>query len=228
MVRAIILLSGGLDSTVILAQALNLGRECYAIGFNYGQRHVIELEHAKKIAAHYRIPFKIFHLDSTIFKSSALISSEGILPKERTPQEISSQKASNIPSSYVPARNTLFLAYAMGQAELLNAEEIYAGPNALDAVPYPDCRPAFIQAFQGILNVATKQAVEGNPPKLLTPLIHWNKVEIIRQGFLLEAPLHMTFSCYDPINSKDPCKLCDACVLRADGFANYHEKINPS
>lgn len=107
----------------------------------------------------------------------------------------------------------------MGQAELLNAQEIYAGPNALDAAPYPDCTPAFIQAFQGVLNVATKQAVEGAPPRLLTPLINWDKAEIIRQGMALNVPLHMTFSCYDPLPTKESCGICDACILRADGFA---------
>lgn len=221
MVKAVILLSGGLDSTVILAMALHQKRECYAIGFDYGQRHCVELEHAQKIAKYYAVDFRILRIDSSIFKSSSLVSNLAV-PKNRTTEEITRSK---IPNTYVPARNTLFLAYAMGQAELLQAEEIYAGPNAMDAVPYPDCTPAFIQAFQNVLNVATKQAIEGNAPRLLTPLIQWDKAEIIRQGMKVKAPLHMTFSCYDPILSKEPCKQCDACILRAEGFRQVKKEL---
>lgn len=215
MVQAVVLLSGGLDSTVMLAWALKQGRKCHALSFDYGQRHRVELEHAEKIALHYNVNIQLIHIDSRIFKSSSLVSDIPI-PKNRSQDEISRGK---IPNTYVPARNTLFLAYAMALAELLNAQEIYAGPNALDAVPYPDCRPAFIQAFQGVINVATKQAIEGTSPRLLTPLINWNKKEIIRQGMALDVPLHMTFSCYDPLPTKEPCQVCDACILRADGFA---------
>lgn len=209
MVRAIVLLSGGLDSTVVLAMALNQGRECLALGFDYGQRHLIELEHAQKIADHYRVNFRIIHLDSSLFKTSSLVS-DITVPKNRSKQEI----AKGIPNTYVPARNTLFLAYAMNQAELFDAQEIYAGPNALDAAPYPDCTPAFIQAFQSVLNVATKQAVEGKAPRLLTPLIHWDKTQIIQQGIALGVPLNMTFSCYDPLPTQKACGRCDACILR--------------
>lgn len=114
-----------------------------------------------------------------------------------------------------------FLSYAMGYAELLNAQEIYAGLNVLDT-SCPDCSPAFIQAFQGALNIATKQAIEGQAPRLLTPLIHWDKTEIIRQGIALNVPLDMTFSCYDPLPTKEACSICDACILRADGFAKVY------
>lgn len=216
MTKAIVLLSGGLDSSVLLALALKQGRECYALSFDYGQRHRVELEFAQKIALHYNVSQRIIHIDSSIFKISSLVSDISV-PKNRSKEEIANGK---IPNTYVPARNTLFLAYAMGQAEMLNAQEIYAGPNAFDAGPYPDCTPAFIQAFQGVLNVATKQAVEGTPPRLLTPLINWDKAEIIRQGMALNVPLHMTFSCYDPLPTKEPCGVCDACILRADAFAN--------
>lgn len=216
MTKAIVLLSGGLDSAVLLALALKQGRECYALSFDYGQRHRIELEYAQKIALHYNVSQRIIHIDSSVFKSSSLVSDISV-PRNRSKEEIASGK---IPNTYVPARNTLFLAYAMGQAEMLNAQEIYAGPNALDAGPYPDCTPAFIQAFQGVLNVATKQAVEGTSPRLLTPLINWDKAEIIRQGMALNVPLHMTFSCYDPLPTKEPCGVCDACILRAGAFAN--------
>lgn len=217
MVKAIVLLSGGLDSAVLLALALKQGRECLALSFDYGQRHRVELEYAQKMAIHYGINHQIIPLDLSVFKTSSLVSDISV-PKNRSKEEISGGK---IPSTYVPARNTIFLAFAMGFAELLNAEEIYAGPNALDAVPYPDCTPVFIQAFQRLLNVATKQATEGLSPRLLTPLINWDKAEIIRQGMALNVPLDMTFSCYDPIE-KNPCTLCDSCILRADGFASVH------
>lgn len=214
MVKAVVLFSGGLDSTVILALALSKGRECLALGFDYGQRHLVELEHAQKIAHHYQVEFRIISINSTMFKTSSLVSSLPV-SKHRSMDEISKK----IPNTYVPARNTIFLAYAMGQAELINAQEIYTGANALDAVPYPDCSPAFIEAFQAVLNVATKQAMEIQAPKLLAPLLHCDKVEIIRQGRLLNAPLEMSFSCYDPLATKEACGVCDACILRADGFS---------
>lgn len=214
-VKAVVLLSGGVDSSVILALAKKQGRECHAIAFDYGQRHRVELEYAEKIASYYQVKLRVIRIDPYIFQTSALVS-DLTVPKNRSIEEIGNGK---IPSTYVPARNVLFLAYAMGQAELLQAQEIYFGPNALDYHPYPDCRPVFIQAFQGILNVATKQAVEGDAPKLLTPLIHFNKEEIIRKGLEMDVPLHMTFSCYDPLDAKEPCHKCDACILRADGFS---------
>ncbi|QLH35373.1 MAG: 7-cyano-7-deazaguanine synthase QueC [Parachlamydiaceae bacterium] len=222
MVKAVVLLSGGLDSSVILALAQKQGRECFALGFNYGQRHVIELEHAARIAQYYQVPLRIVHIDPCIFKISSLVSDLSV-PKNRSLAEIGSGE---IPNTYVPARNTLFLAYAMGQAEMLEAQEIYYGPNLLDIASYPDCTPAFVQAFQNILNVGTKQAVQGHSPKLIAPLINLNKEEIIRQGIALNVPLQMTFSCYDPLPTKEACGKCDACILRTDGFAkvgeNYH------
>lgn len=216
MVKAVVLLSGGLDSTVILASALHEGRECYALSFDYGQRHRIELEHAKKIAFYYNVKHQVVPIDSTLFQLSSLTSDLEV-PKNRSLEEIGNK----IPNTYVPARNTLFLSYAMALAELLNAEEIYAGPNALDNPSYPDCSPTFIKAFQGVMNVATKQAMEGSAPQLLTPLLYLDKAEIVRKGISLNAPLHLTFSCYDPLPSKDPCGTCDACILRADGFAKF-------
>lgn len=212
--KAIILLSGGLDSTVMMAIALKNDRECHAISFDYGQRHKCELEHAKAVAAHYNVPHKIITIDPSCFDNSSLVSSMTV-PKNRKLTEMNNGK---IPNTYVPARNTLFLAYALGQAEIQCAQEIYAGMNALDSLPYPDCRPEFVNAFQGLMNVATKQAVEGNPPKLVTPLLHWNKTEIIQQGMLLKAPIHLTWSCYDPSPKKDPCGSCDACILRNDAL----------
>lgn len=209
--KAVILLSGGLDSTVMLAIAVDQGRECHALSFDYGQRHLIELESAKAIAKHYSIAHKIVTIDRTFFASSVLVDKQKQVPTNRTAEQITT---SGIPSTYVPARNTLFLAYALGYAEMVGAGEIWAGPNAMDVNAYPDCRPEFVAAFQSLMNVATKQAVEGSPQTLITPLIHWDKAEIIQQGMKLKAPLDMTFSCYDPQQGKIPCGRCDACVLR--------------
>lgn len=211
--KAIVLVSGGLDSAVVLAHALSLGRECFALSFDYGQRHKVELKAAQLICAYYAVPQRVISIEPAVFGNWGLVS-QTELPKKRTAQEIS---AGGIPSSYVPARNALFLSYAMGQAELLNAEEIYYGPNQLDS-NYPDCRVSFLEAFQQLLNVATKQASEGHPPKLITPLIHWNKEQIVQRGRQLNVPIDLTFSCYDPLSSGQPCQQCDACILRRNAI----------
>lgn len=208
--KAIILLSGGLDSTVMLAKALQQGNECYALSFNYGQRHKIELKAAENIAAFYDVPHRIIMIDPACFDNSSLVTSLAV-PKDRTAQQISS---GGIPNTYVPARNTLFLAYAVGQAEILEAQEIHVGFNAMDCNPYPDCRPEFVNAFQLVINIATKQGVEGRPPRLITPLIDLNKTEIFKLGFSLNAPIDLSFSCYDPTIDDRPCHHCDACILR--------------
>ena len=216
--KAIVLLSGGLDSTVILAKALEDKRECLAISFDYGQRHKIELESAKLIAAYYQVPHFIIKLDSSIFGQSSLLSNSlESAPKDRDVNQI---KNAGTPTTYVPARNTIFLSLAVAQAETFSAGEIHIGPNALDT-KYPDCSEAFVRAFQEVINVATKQSVDGNPPKLIAPLIKLNKKEIIALGLSLKAPLHLTFSCYSPTESNEPCLRCDACTLRQDGFASF-------
>lgn len=215
MAKAIVLLSGGVDSTVVLAMAQAQGKCCYLLSFDYNQRHAIELESAKAVASHYGLPHKIIRIDPCAFGKSSLVSDLEI-PHKRSIAEINRQ---GIPSTYVPARNTLFLAYALGQCELYDAQEIHFGPNKIDHACYPDCRPAYLQAFQSIMNVATKQAIEGNAPKLVTPLKELDKTAIIKLGISLGAPLNLTWSCYDPLNSCKPCEACDACVLRQDGFA---------
>lgn len=211
--RAIILLSGGLDSTVILAKALSEGRECYALSFDYGQRHRWELRAAQQIAAYYKVPHHIIKVDPSTFANSSLVSMMQV-PKGRSLQEMND---AGIPNTYVPARNTLFLAYALGQAEILKAQEIYIGVNALDN-NYPDCCPAFIKAFQALICVATKQSLEVLPPTLLTPLISLTKQEIVKLGRSLAAPLELSFSCYDPSSEGEACFQCDACILRQLGF----------
>ncbi len=214
MTKAIILFSGGLDSTVMLAMALDQGRDCYALSFDYGQRHRVELEAAKSITKHYNVPHHIITIDPSAFAGSSLVS-DCAVPTNRTTTEIAE---SGVPNTYVPARNTLFLSYALGQAEIHAAEEIYFGANALDNLPYPDCRPEFVTAYQALINVSTKQAIEGSPPTLVAPLIHWNKTEIIRKGQALNTPLHLTLSCYQPFPFNEPCQVCDACKLREEAF----------
>lgn len=207
--KAIVLVSGGLDSTVVLAHALHHGRDCYALSFDYGQRHKVELHAAEKICRYYHVPQRVVTIDPGVFGNIGLTSDRAI-PKNRTAQEI---KEGGTPPSYVPARNTLFLSYAMGLAEVLQASEIYFGPNNLD-VNYPDCSISFVQAFQSVLNVATKQARESQPPSLITPLIEWNKNQIVNYGKELNVPIELTFSCYDPLKTGEACKACDACILR--------------
>ena len=208
--KAIVFLSGGLDSTVCLVKALHEGRDCIALSFDYGQRHKIELEAAKEIAEHYQVDHKIIKIDSTPLTNSALIAGTHF------PKTPSTEK---IPPTYVPGRNTIFLAYATALAESTHAKEIYFGCNIQDSSPYPDCRPSFIDAWQNVLNLATKQAVEGSPPKLITPLISLDKKEIVQLGTQLNAPLHLTKSCYNPdLESGAPCEICDACQLRKEGF----------
>ncbi len=211
--KAIILFSGGLDSTVVLAMALSDKKDCMALSFDYGQRHRIEIEHAKKIAEHYRIPHKIITIDPDCFENTALVN-DIELPTHRTKEEIAKD---GIPSTYVPARNTLFLAFAAGQAEIHNAQEIHCGPNFLDQNPYPDCRPEFYQAFQCVVNIATRQSANGAPPKIITPLISWDKKRIVEKAKTLNVPISLTFSCYDP-KGIHPCEVCDACMLRNEAL----------
>lgn len=213
--RAVVLFSGGLDSTVVLASALAQGRECLALSFDYGQRHRIELEAAKKIAHHYGVEHRIIRIEPEIFHmEGSALTGNGTIGKNRTAEEMQN---GTVPSTYVPARNTLFIAYALVQAEIFGADEIYLGPNKLDQIPYPDCRPQFIQYFQSVANIATKRAVEGAPPCLVTPLIDMDKRQIVEWGISLQAPLELTFSCYDPVETS-PCGQCDACRLRAEGW----------
>lgn len=221
--KSIILLSGGIDSTVLMAHANLAGRECYAVSFDYGQRHRVELESAKAVANYYGASHRIIKIDPGAFSGSSLVNEVNV-PKNRTVEQMN---RSGIPSTYVPARNTLFLSYAAGQAEILGAQEIYFGPNAMDYHCYPDCRESYIQAFQEVLNCATKQAIQSGGPKLITPLIHLDKSQIIQLGKQLGAPLELTMSCYDPQNGKH-CRVCDACTIRFAAFAEQASTIENS
>lgn len=208
--KAIILLSGGVDSTVALAYALREGRECHAVSFDYGQRHKIELESAAKIAQFYGVPHTILTLPSWGAEAMSSLLSDAPVPTHRTKEEMESQ---GVTSTYVPARNTIFLSYGIAFAEVHQAYEIYFGSNADDFAPYPDCRPVFFEAFQQVANCATKQG-ETQPVKIVTPLIGLKKSEVIALGQKLKAPLEMTFSCYAPQRDGSPCQVCDACRLR--------------
>ncbi len=208
--KAIILLSGGLDSITVLAAAKQKGFECYALSFEYGQRHNAELRAATEIAKKYQVKeHKTIKIDLATIGGSALTDQAIQVPV--SPQE-------GIPVTYVPARNTIFLAFALGWAEVLGAKDIFIGVNAVDYSGYPDCRPEFISVFEKLANLATKAGVEGREFKIHTPLISLSKAEIIKLGTELEVDYRMTVSCYSADAQGRACRKCDACRLRAQGF----------
>ncbi len=206
-----VILSGGLDSTTCLGLARDRGFEVYALTFDYGQRHKIELEAARKVAAYYDVKnHQVVTLDFLkAFGGSALTDMELAVPTTGVTEEI--------PVTYVPGRNLLFLSIAASYAEVVGAEHIYIGVNALDYSGYPDCRPEFIDAVQQTLRVGTKAGVEGHAIQIETPLLHWSKAEIIRQGMAIGVPYHLTTSCYQ--GGAEACGECDSCRLRLKGFA---------
>jgi len=217
MKQAIVLLSGGLDSATTLAIAQNLGFAVHALSFDYGQRHRVELDCAKKMAAKMgAIQHVILPIDLRRFGGSALTSDLAV-PKDRHIDEMSQ----GIPATYVPARNTIFLSFALAWAETLESSDIFIGVNALDYSGYPDCRPEYIAAYQAMANLATKASVEGRQRLTIhTPLIQCTKAEIIRQGASLGVDFALTTSCYDPAAGGRACGRCDACLLRLKGFAD--------
>ena len=213
--KAIVLASGGLDSTTIMAIVRLEKYDIYALSFDYGQRHKIELEAAKAIANHFGAKrHLILHLDLVTIGGSALTEDIPI-PKGRKLSQISSGE---IPITYVPARNTIFLAYALAWAEVLDATDIFIGVNSVDFSGYPDCRPEFIESFQRTANLATKTGVEGKGIKIHAPLINMTKGEIIKKGVSLGVDYAMTHSCYNPGKDDLPCGQCDSCLLRKNGF----------
>ena len=213
--RAVILLSGGLDSATVLAVAKSEGYSPYALSFSYGQRHAWELEAARRVAASIGVAeHRIAAIDLRAFGGSALTADIAV-PKGRATQ----QMAHGIPTTYVPARNTIFLSFALAWAEVLGANDIFLGVNALDYSGYPDCRPEYIVAFQNMANLATRAGVEGHLSlKIHTPLIALSKAEIIRLGNRLGVDYSLTSSCYDPSPTGVPCGQCDSCLLRQKGF----------
>src|ERR1019366_877057 len=213
--RAVVLLSGGLDSATVLAMAKSQGYEVFALSFSYGQRHSWELEAAKRVAQSQGVrDHKIATIDLRVFGGSALTDNIDV-PKGRTVDEMSH----GIPITYVPARNTIFLSFALAWAEVLGSSDIFIGVNVLDYSGYPDCRPEYIEAFQRMANLATKAGVEGRQAlKIHTPLITLSKAEIIRSGIKLGVDYGLTSSCYDPAPNGQPCGRCDSCLLRLNGF----------
>lgn len=213
--RAVVLLSGGLDSTTCLAMASRERFEVYALTVNYGQRHQVEIEFAKRIAEQLGIrKHSIIDIDLRQFGGSALTDDIEV-PKNRSLDEMEDE----IPITYVPARNTIFLSYALAWAEVLGSTDIFTGVNAVDYSGYPDCRPEFIAAFETMANLATKAGVEGNKLTIHTPLIDLTKAEIIKLGNSLGVDYSLTLTCYEPDASGAACGECDSCILRAKGFA---------
>jgi 7-cyano-7-deazaguanine synthase len=213
--KAVCLLSGGLDSATCLALARREGFDCYALSFDYGQRHMVEIEAARHVATALGVAaHRVAKIDLRIFGNSALTSDIAV-PKGRDEATM----GEGIPVTYVPARNTIFLSFALAWAEVLEASDIFIGVNALDYSGYPDCRPEFIEAFETMSNLATRTGVEGiTRTHIHTPLIRLSKAEIVRLGAELGVPLGLTHSCYDPNAEGRPCGECDSCLLRAKGF----------
>ncbi len=213
--KAVVLLSGGLDSSTVLAIAKSEGYQLYALSFSYGQRHIVELEAASRVAVSIGVAaHRVAKIDLRVFGGSALTGDIDV-PKGRTADEM----GHGIPITYVPARNTIFLSFALAWAEVLGSSDIFIGVNALDYSGYPDCRPEFIQAFEKMANLATKAGVEGRQMlKIHTPLIALTKAQIVSKGMELGVDYGLTSSCYDPSPTGEPCGQCDSCLLRQKGF----------
>lgn len=216
MAEAIVLLSGGLDSATTLACAIREGRRAHALTVSYGQRHGAEIERARAIAtALGAASHRVVHVDLSFLTGSALVDPGVDVPKDRSDHDI----AAGVPTTYVPARNTIMLSLALAWAETLGASEIWLGVNAVDYSGYPDCRPEFLQAFEDVANRGTRAGAEGGRFRVVAPLLHASKAAIVRQAIDLGVDLAVTLSCYDPGTGGRPCGRCDACRLRARGFA---------
>ena len=222
--NAVVLLSGGLDSATTLAIAADMGYDCYAMTFSYGQRHDIEIECSKSVAAANSVKeHRIIEINLAAFGGSALTDMNLEVPKNR--DEIAENaEISQIPITYVPARNTIFLSYALAFAEVTDSFDIFIGVNATDYSGYPDCRPEFIDAFQKMANLATAAAVEDKGKYTIhTPIIEMSKAEIIQTGTKLGVDYSLTHSCYDPAEDQKPCGKCDSCQLRLKGFKEANQ-----
>jgi len=212
--RAVVLLSGGIDSSTTLAIAIAEGYETYALSFDYGQRHQIETAAARRVARSLGAKeHRVAKIDLRVFGGSALTDDIDV-PKKRSEREI----ANGIPVTYIPARNIIFLSYALAWAEVIEGSDIFLGVNSIDYSGYPDCRPEFIEAFENMANLGTKAGVEGRRFQIHTPLIKLSKAEIVRKGIELGIDLSLTHSCYDPTPEGLACGECDSCLLRLKGF----------
>lgn len=220
MVNAVVLLSGGLDSSTTLAQAIADGCNVTALSFRYGQRHTKELVSAANVAKFFNVKHVIVDIDLSMFRS-ALTRPEIDVPENRD----ESQMGQDIPVTYVPARNIIMMSVAAGLCESVDADRIYIGANVVDYSGYPDCRPEFFEAFEKMIAVGTKAGVEGHPIRICTPILHSSKADIVRLGKKLGAPLHLTWSCYE--GGEKACGRCDSCQLRLAGFkeAGYKDEI---
>lgn len=215
MKKAICLLSGGLDSSVAMAVAKSQGYEIYALTFFYNQKHSREVDSAKQLASYFKVKkHEILEIDLGKLGGSSLTDDKLSIPDEKTFEEIKTKQ--EIPTTYVPARNIIFLAYGLTYAEVVGAEKIFSGVNAIDYSNYPDCRPEFIERFQEVAEVGTKRGVEGKKVKIETPLLQLSKTEIIKKGQELGVPFELTWSCYK--GKEKACGECESCVLRLEGF----------
>ncbi|HPC87188.1 MAG TPA: 7-cyano-7-deazaguanine synthase QueC [Smithellaceae bacterium] len=213
--KAVVLLSGGVDSTTTLAIARSMNFDVYALSFRYGQRHRVELEAAERVARQNRVAqHRTIDIDLRQIGGSALTADIDV-PKHRSVEELEK----GIPVTYVPARNTIFLSFALAWAEVIGSSDVFIGVNALDYSGYPDCRPEYIEAFERMANLAIQACVEGGRPmRIHTPLIHWSKAQIIQKGMELGVDYSLTLSCYDPAADGASCGRCDSCLLRLKGF----------
>lgn len=212
--KAVVLISGGVDSAVTAALGREAGFELQALTFQYGQRHVVEIDAAKRVAASLRVKRHVIQvIDLRAFGGSALTDDLPV-PKSRA----TSQIGSGVPITYVPARNTIFLSFALAYAEVVESSDIFIGVNAVDYSGYPDCRPAFIEAFQKLAALATKAGASGRPLRIHAPLISMSKADIVREGVRLGVDFSLTHSCYDPTTNGLACGQCDSCLLRLEGF----------
>ncbi len=217
--KAVVLLSGGLDSTTTLAQAIADGCEPTVLSFRYGQRHTKELVSAENVCRYYGIPHVVIDIDLSSFRSALT------RPDIDVPMDREGELDKDIPITYVPARNIVFLSIAAGLCESIDADRIYIGANAVDYSGYPDCRPEFFEAYEDMIGKGTKAGVEGHPIRIMTPIMHDSKADIVRRGKRLNAPLHLTWSCYN--GGEKACGHCDSCRLRLKGFAEagYKDEI---
>ncbi|MFK7974008.1 MAG: 7-cyano-7-deazaguanine synthase QueC [Rickettsiaceae bacterium] len=215
MKKAVVLVSGGLDSSTVLAMLHKQNYEIYALSFNYAQNHIIEIEKINTFIKNYDVKdHKIIKLDLSAFQTSALVNKS-----MKTPTYANASELGNIiPTTYVPARNTIFLSYALGYAEVIGAKDIYIGAHMTDAANYPDCRIEYLNIFQFMANLATKLGVEGGNVKIHAPLINMSKAEIVAQGLLMKVNYKDTISCYDPTNQHESCGKCHACLTRLEAF----------
>jgi 7-cyano-7-deazaguanine synthase len=215
MKKAVVLVSGGLDSSTVLAMLDKDGYEIYALSFNYSQTHLVEIAKIKSFITNYSVKaHQVINLDLSAFSSSALIDKAIKVPKYLNASEI----GYNIPVTYVPARNTIFLSYALGYAEVVGALDIFIGAHMTDSANYPDCRPEYLKSFEAMANLATKLGVEGNKVNINAPLINMSKAEIVTKGLELGVDYSETISCYDPTPSALSCGTCHACLVRLEAF----------